>query len=907
MDNQTLLTQLANTVSSDNQLRKQAEVILLKQNASIILQILALLNSNMEIPPQLQLISLTLIKTRISADWNLDSTTDELRESIKSEIIQFMVNFENPFLKSNHPILRMTLKIIDILLLNSKIHFQYELLNFSNDLILKNLKSIESLYIGILLIRQVSKRNRNSNNYDLLNNISSNFGPLYLGFLQSYNEELQTSKEVSPHKRLLTYGILKTLNYISTTRIPIYFQESDNLHKLCTNLTQLFYLFLTVSESGKNCKWILRFFIKLQTRSIGIVDNSIYPASFISLLKNIIIPFNVSTILEYITKSENLLDNFITIDDDNDNIRTIYYFIVFLTKSINKLTYSILAQYLNVIISNIIVKILSVNAQDLSNFEIDQTDFINSFLSNDLSGPSDVTSAGSLFIIKLTKFNPEIVDPLLSLSTDILNSSDKQSYMCSLNILKIIQTNIDQSLLNSITLKIIEINKAITNPDDLWLRCLIFDFLSNLKNVSLNFQELCLNLDPTEQPLPLLVSTLKLIIVKSQELENPVDLMQILLNLTESENLEIITDLIDILVEKFPQQLGPYSNELIDNLSNSFMRLLEEEGEHDKEDQLINILNNILTVIISCNDKEMIILLNKRLGPIIATILDNGILDLLELTIDLNQELNLKSNTVLNLDTILNSFKNFGFDYFEYYQSYFETVYLYGNPKQRYELNTLIKWIIDENPSGLDTEDLEFIEFLSNLISEMVISSTNENDNEDDGGLSDEIFKTILEFLYNLFEDKEQFWNNKIIFRSIMGGFYKKPLIILSIFGNDNIKEILNRFENLINNGIWCTVYDLKLGILGLLEILKTNNNDEIKAMVMSLLSTLCNNINKAIERRDKLLNSTFDEDNVDENGDGNDDGQDDGNYLPDELDELHKSTVLDNVDIFGQLKAILN
>lgn len=178
----------------------------------------------------------------------------------------------------------------------------------------------------------------------------------------------------------------------------------------------------------------------------------------------------------------------------------------------------------------------------------------------------------------------------------------------------------------------------------------------------------------------------------------------------------------------------------------------------------------------------------------------------------------------------------------------------------------------------------------------------NSNDNDTS---SDELFSNGLQLLYNAFEDKEEFWNNKIIFRCIMGGFLNKPNILISIFNNEMIEEILNRFEKLINNNIWCTVYDYKLGMNSILKIIKSTSNENLKKLSMKILSILCNNVNNVIEHREKLTKICNSISNNEDLGNDGEFGFDLVN--DDEYEELDKVSCLDKIDIFSEIKTFLN
>ena len=925
MDRRTLLTHLSNTLSPDNSVRKASEQLLLGLHADVVPQILSvLLSDDGSIPAQTKLVCLTLIKNRVAADWSHPATEEKTKAAVKNQIVEYIVQFHDPFSGANHPLIRMCVKIVDIILLYSDTTFQFDLLNLANDLLKKGHGSVDNFYIGVLFVRQVARRNRHLNTYELLDNISSNFCPVYLDFLQTYSKDLQEGV-ANPNKRVLTHEILKTLNYVCNTRIPAYFRDvsSNALQSLCSSLCELFCLLLSKNTDSGNVKWIVRFLIKIQAKAVN-ATSSAYPADFLNLLQGSLIQNNASTIVDEISKSYELLSNLTNVADDGTKERTLYYFLLYLTRCIFALTYHSIEPHINMIISSIIVPTLSMTPEETELFEDDPAEFINTNLSSDLSysrslntpfidiSNSDIKSASSALIVRLVGSKPELASPLISLAGQILSSENKASLPCALNILKLVQSHIDEDTMNSAVNRLIEISKNLSN-DDLWLCSLIYDFFSDLTGKTVDpiqsnlpvFMEL-------SQPLPLLISTLKLMILKSDSSNiNPVQIMQLLLTVSENQSLEIINDMIDFLVEKYPQQLLPYSSELITSMCSYFLRISENESyssnndsseDATKETKLLGLLDNILTVVISVSDKRVILDLNNQLSCVISSVLDNAALDLVESVMELVQELDTKCKQVLNLDIVINSFKNYGYDYFDYYLGYFQSVYCYGNLQQRSTVTELLGWIVSENPSGFDPDDSEFVEFLTSLVSEMVVSC---NSNEDDSGLSDKVFRTVLEMTFNSYEEKDEFWGNKYIFRCIIGGFLKKPMIVMNMFG-DILDQVLVKFKDLVENGTWCTVYDLKLGMLGLLEIVKgCADNEHIRNMAVELISLLCDRYNGAVEHREKLLKITAGEENV-SNGSGGEKDEEFDLLSDDGFDELNKVSVLDDIDVVKEIKAHL-
>lgn len=920
MDDATLLTNLSNTLSPNNNIRKPAESLLLNQSVEILPRILSiLLSQDNDIPLEIKLVCLTLIKNRIASDWNSSTTSDKIKTTVKNQIVEFIVKLPHPFAGPNHAIVKLSLRIIThILLYGDKDSFQFDLLNFANELIKKDDRSIDNFYIGVLLVLQVAKYNRNLDNNELLDNISMNFCPVYFEFLQSYGKEFQSGlSSASSEKKMISHYILKTLNYITTKRITVYFQNlnENTLQTFCALLCELFYIFNDNIEDFKSSKWILRFFIKLQIKSsLNPNDNTGYNENFLKLFKSSILPHNISSLIGYFSNNANTLSKLVDIKDDPEKERTLYYFLTYLSRCLSQSTYEYLEPHLNMIISNIIVHTLSITTEETELFEDDPIEFINTNFSSphgsltatnqayqlfDISS-SDIKRASYSFVTKLINVKPDVVSPLISLSSNILSSNNKFSISCALNILDLVQSHIDNDTMSNAINTIVEINKHLSQ-EDLWLRCLIYEFFSKIKSASsidLVQSHLMISLD-TSLPLPLILSSLKLMVLKfSAENIDPVQIMQLLLTISDNENLELTNELIDVLVDKYPQQLVPYSSQLINSLCSSFSRIQEYSNNEDKETKQLALLENMLTVIMSVSDKSTALEMNNQLISVISSILDNGLLDLVESTLEIVEELTSTSEQVLNLETVINSFKNYGYEFFDYYTSYFELVYCYGNLQERCVLTELLKWIVNENPLGFDPDDTEFVEFLSNLVSNMVVSC---RENEHDNGLSDDVYRGTLEMMFNSCKDKEEFWNNKVTFRCIIGGLYTKPMIVMDMFGS-MIQEILLRFDAMVNNGQWSTVYDIKLGLLGLLQIVKgSGGNKELKGLAMDLMSNLCNKLNGAIEHRSKLLKLATGEETVEFFNKENDD---DEVEFDEEFDEINKVSILDKIDVLSEIKA---
>lgn len=886
---------LENTLSPDNNVRKQSEIYLLNAGSEIIPQLLSPLvdptiTANSEIPYQLEIAALTLIKNRIFKYWN-KNVDDDYGKTVKSLLKDYLLKFNDPFNQSNHILINMTLAIIQYILAVDNSGFQNDLLQWAHDCIVNGGES--NFYIGTLVIRNIAKRNRNIENGPT-NDIVNIVTPKFAEFLKSYYNNLSTG-QISNSNMEITYEIMKTLNYLTVFK-STGFQSYEKLDEFCQLISHILLLEFTHFKHFKISKWIFRLFIKLHVANATIHALLSPTNSNDSVLSNILA--NTSRIL----------------DDDHDyddyeihiKSRCMYFFINLLTRLISKDdTYQYIEPNLNIIISQIITKLLSFNESQIQSFEDDPEEFINMNISTPSSTSSlyydRLSSPSVIFLNKLIKQRQETIPPLISLAENIVSSNSNNALPCALTIFTLTQNYISPSQFMNYITKVSQINNILTDSQ-LWLRSLIYEFISNASiPIDLPQLHLPISLD-FDQPLPLLLVSVKLIIVKTPSPSiDAVQLIQILLTISDKENLEIVPDLIHHLATNCGDQLIPYTVELIENLSSSFVGLFDgvdgsaiEDIDDSKNDKLQGILDNILTILMPCNsNKNTIPQINEKLQPVISIVLENGLLDFLESTLELLVQINYTAESVYNLEITIESFKNYGFNYFEYYESYFLLAYSFSNLQQRAELNNLFNWILEENPAGLDSDDSEFITFFTLIISEMTIAS---NKQENDSGLSDTLYSKTFQMLYDMYEDKDEFWNEKDNYRFILAGLYTKTTLVISILGDENIHEFLVRFNNLFESHEWFTVNKIKLGLLALMEVIDAyaDINIEIKQLAMKLLSNLCSSFNEALENREKFLEITS------KNTDTQDTDSDFDNY--DEI--INDKTCLDKIDVFGKLES---
>ncbi len=925
METSTLLTYLENSLSSDNAARKASESFLLTNKVSLVSPLLALLVDNNNITTQLQLVALTLVKNAIASIDNKDQKYGGLLNETIQQTLRYMENFEDPFSHNASILIKMALKILDTIIRQERSNYDEELSQFAHNLIGKG--TLNSFYLGMLIVRPVARLHRHSSNMEINNILSMNFGEHICNFLQSYDEELSSGGSNSKIQQAC-HAVLKLLNYMTTIKVPQYFATISHLQSLCNLLTRLIQRTIQTKDFI-NTKWIIRLSIKLHARATATTmiptEETSYTSEFKSSISQIVNEEAINTLSSLVTEPNMMSILLSYTDDDGEDEayvdseqkavqqRCMFYFLTFLTRSITKTSYTSFRPYLDSIIMNVLVPSLTISKSAIEDYENAPTEFLAEHVDVTDVIDGDVKYACLNCLKKIMRYDSEVTVPLVNLCAQLIEQGGR-NLACALNIIGISQKSIYDEDLSKLIRRIIEINIKLEGDQEMWLRCLIYEFLSTVR-FDVDVGSLPLSFD-TNTSLPLLITSVKLVIAKAGgDLINPVQIMQVLLTVGEQENLEIVGELVDMLVEKYPQELGPYSCELIANLVGSFLRLLEEEqsnsGGGETENQLLGLLSNMQTIIMASNDgsinrnESVVEKITEMVTPVVDAVLNNALLDYVEGVIDICEALNNAGHCgASHLATVVESFTAYGSEYFEFYGAYFHSVFFYGDDNDKNVMTQLIGWLLEQNSEGLDTDDEELFNFVVDLGVEMALC-----------GLGSEEYKELLELLYNSSDDKAQFWESKQTYRCVFAGMYKMSDVVMGMFG-ENVGELLQNFETIVEDGTWSTVFDLKIGIMGLMSFTrKFENNDQLREKATKLLSVLCDKVNSAISTRSALLKMVNGEQGVtsqdgesgSDNVSGNDDDGGDADLMDcDEFEELNKISVLDHIDVFGELAKYL-
>lgn len=199
-------------------------------------------------------------------------------------------------------------------------------------------------------------------------------------------------------------------------------------------------------------------------------------------------------------------------------------------------------------------------------------------------------------------------------------------------------------------------------------------------------------------------------------------IMQALLTLTNEIDLDTLAGVMEEFVEIFAQQLTPFAVQLCEQLSATFLRIMEEaystlpsqdsfdfDAAGDKTMAAMGVLKTVETLIISLDEcPDIVRQLEERLVPVIAFVLDKEIIDLYDDVFEIIDACTFSSKSVsepmwIVFHKVYAAFKNGGIDYIlemfpslDNYISYGTETFV-SNPQ-------LLEMIVDIVNSVLDSD-----------------------------------------------------------------------------------------------------------------------------------------------------------------------------------------------------------
>lgn len=869
-----LIDLLKHCLVADNVLRRDADLAIRNTpNSAILPQLLPLISvnsSHLVVDTPIKVLAFTIIKTRVKSNWFIRDPQSsnyihpDIKLDIKSHLGRLLLEIVDPF---------SDVLLVNQLMDNINLIMSYEIgeehLESSLQTMLIQIAGqlsknqshdscqSKDFYLNILVIQSIAKTNKfTMDSLPLINEIVRIFNPWYRsGVENNFNCSNQS------HLNKIKYNLFKLLQYLTILTIP---------DAICNETDLQFWTKLIVSSFGdldpKISKWGLKIILNLFKK---VSNANKLDLQFINYLSN-----QLSCEIIF-----NILSNHLT--DLCQDLKVSDHFTQLLMISVlNKNTYQHIKPQLEPIINTLIIPHMTISQDEIDEFTDEPIAFINR-LNND----SDTIY--QQFIKLLLNHDNELKEPLFVLTKNLIQSGVDSTISCGLNLSICLLQLITNDQMNQMVQFILDINSGIQTSDRLWLKCCIYEVLTYVSDTGLTIS---IN---DQIPLPLLIASLKLLIFKKMDY-NIVELMSILLQISSSYPLEIIYELIDLIVLHHPNEIQPFNLDLIDKLTGNFLAIYQSDDDSNI-DQLINIMNNFVTIVISINDPNSFELINERVSKVVEIIMSNGILDILAEGMELLETINYMTKKVMNLELVLSSFHNFGIDYPDLYQIYLESVYQYGNEDDLRRINETIFWIYQEQ---LHVDDFELNEILLSILCQMVIHPAIDANDE----LSSEIMTRTLQTSFELTDDKDRFFENKLVLRCVIGSMIHKFPLVYKLFGSQ-MKMVLNSLDILINKRQWMTVFDLRLGVLGLCSLAKSETMDDtIKGQTMGLILGMVNRLEPAITHRMQLLRMEKGTD--EENGPMREDVE---VAFDEEYDEVNMETRLDGLNIVEIVKTTLN
>lgn len=864
---QSLLEQC---LSTDNATRVAAEAAVQSTpDAQLLPELLPLLSLEQSSTSMVRILSLTILKARVRSHWFIHSENSkyyiapELKINVKQTLAQVLFHLSDPFQQT---------VVLNLLMDTINLIQSYERSSDKKDPSMESMMvqvtdqmcqqhTDREFFLSILAIQSIVKHHKfNVSSSSFVNDLLIKYQPwLKYGVECNFNADGSNLGKIK-------HQLVKFYQYITIVTIP----------QSISNEQELGYIVQFVINNVSNlqtppvAKWSIKFLLNIFKKNA----NSKVDINFLNYITN-------SLTSEIINQ---LMSQHLSQICQFDNKVTEQFTQLLMLSLLNESTYKILKPYLESIINLLIIPNCSLDEDEIEEFEDDPSSFINRLNIDD--------NIYQQFLKLLINNDSSIHSPLLELTNHLLNSGDDKIIVCGLSILTCLIPKMNQNDLNVLINQILAINSSLT-ANRLWLRCYIYELLTY---TPVTVYETPFWVEPlniqigSNLPLPLLISSLKLSILQKLSY-NVFECMNILLNI----NLDISYELIDLVLLDHEDEVRPFNLEIVKKLSENFVNLYQtsqQEQEQEVMDQLVSIMTNFQTIILTTSDKDTLFKINDQISQIIEIIFLNGILDLIEESMELLESINFMTKQVFNLNLVVESFKQFGIEYPDLYNVYFQSVYQYGSQDDFNQLNETIEWLYHE---GLG-DDWELNDVLLQSLPHLMIHPASSQ-------TSNDIFGKVLNSNYELVGDKDQFFQNKGVLRCIMAGLVHQPGLVLGMFAIDDIVQSL---EMLMQSESWTTVFDIKLAILGLCGALQQGAAGSSK--IVDLIMRLVSKLEPALDHRMKLMRLEKEGLQHEQASDGEPaEAAEEEIVYDEEFDELNMETRLDGINVLEVVRGQLH
>ncbi|KAH3670466.1 hypothetical protein OGAPHI_000981 [Ogataea philodendri] len=959
MNKDELLQHLVNTLSPDNALRNSSERSLLAalSQQGVLINCLEL-SSEQTLPLHIRLVAITFVKNRIRHSWFITDRSpepllshrigSEEKSGIKYQLVSSLLTNTD-----NQTILKqVTSSMEHILRLESG--WDRELTESAYKMLNEHSDDFNYVYASLLLVHQVSKCHRFdvADSRSFINSLVSRFFPALETLLESYIPQITANAQMGQ----LIHVILKIYKYCTFTEIPSYFENDLNLlSKWCGYMFQIIDLDtksladLDVSERSlqplvKCQKWS---FYNLHRLRIRHCTNDAKPA----LKQNLITHFLPTILQHYWTVigkwSQSRSDNWLS-------EACLYHLVSFIGECLqyDEIWGSIKDQ-LNPILNHIVVPMLSASEETVELFEDDPQEYLRRYydITHD-SKTADVAANELMYTLTAKRFDDSLY-VVMNILNDIfqkrqLHPTDEQVAWRAEGGLRILsnlwmklakQNSPMRDQLDDITKSFIF--PQLCDSNFKWLQTRACETVAMTSHVYKDNQllsdiyEMLLKCFNKSSPLPLQIEAIDSLryLISYEPVATALSpkislIMAELLELSNTLEMELINNIMDDIVAKFAKDLEPFATQLAGNLNAQFLRLAEDllklqslnsdkqtSEETEKEYQASSILHTFTTMVTTMtSQKEITYQLLKTIDPTARFVLENGLAIFLTETMDLLESVNYTLKAMIPeswslYECVMDSFENYGFEYFDNYLAYFDTVCTYGFKNADINSNLHLQQFLTSVLRLLDTDDFDgdegVVEFVYELL-QVVLLSVGPNIEPVLPQILQPVLQTSIKLQSNP-EDREVFESTlKPLMKVFISACFVRPVATAQAFGDAFMKFIELWFNN--SDTLLTTVYDLKLQILALISLLSgevgalSGFNDVILHRLVSAFEKLP----AAIERRVTLMKRDMAITKLVELGQYDGDGYSEEDDI-EELDQLTKDTPIDAINVVDEFKSFFS
>ncbi|KAL6937504.1 hypothetical protein ACO0RG_004014 [Hanseniaspora osmophila] len=928
LDSQVILERLQGTLQSDLAVIKQAEHDLyeLQKQDGFCTELVGIV-TNQELPAPSRISGCIYLKNKVQRSWPEKISLAE-QSFLKDTLVKLLVQECN----NNHlrPHLVETLR--SILLVDQT----WDLTDTCQQLLKSN--DPQYTYAGILISFQISFIRR----WDVEESRKyfDNFIESIFPILETMADTLKSSQDYQSNE--LLYLILKIFKYgCFISACPAYFKKDPQAFdrlitlflELCkkplpNEVMQLDPMDRSLDKRCKVQKWAygnLSKMLSKYTRTTSSIDES---------MVNYVVSNTVPRVLEqYFQIMEIWSSKQLWLSESS-----LYNLITFLQKiCVNDRLWPYIQPHLGTILNHFIVPCISSNEDTVLLYQEDPEEYIRKYF-DDNKEDSDSASASSDFLYSVSHKRKEEIPTILKALRDIFASFDinnKESCYkqeAGLRILSTVNTFLTSGVQGSLTSEEFEgIYEHVLLPilalDGQYpflvaraLHCLSFtDYtFKNMDLLSKIFEQAYTKFISSsvedDATLPLQIEgadALRSLILNNASIHDHIasfvpGMVEKLLKLSEAFEFEMLSQVIESLVENFSEQLKPFAAQLAENLANQYFTVGNtlvnggDQGNDDQELLAASLISTMTTMVMSMPKVDMI----KQFKPVVEFVIGNTQIEIMQDAMELYDSLINSSNDLYGAltediwniyEAIVESFELYANDYFEQYETVFQSLCTYGFPKLPADKIQYVQNFVTIVDRKLDSCDNDFdITVAMNVLTFYTLS------------LNDIVLLPKCLDLYITYsamgEDSPLDIEEECIIKLLLASFVVQPQQTLQLLQDGN--TALKLFQAMFSCK-FVSVFTLKLHILGTMNIFKLLKT--APTVVQGLLSQLSNSfissietLPKAIRKKDKMLKG---EDIIDGNGfeDGANDEDDEDEFF-DPYDDDFKPSAIDNVNVFVEI-----